>query len=435
MRLRYLFLWLVVCAFLLSWAEPVHAQRKALSLLEEEITGLVESIKPSLVTIEAEVRALKRAKKRSVPSSFVGSGIIYTSDGYILTTASVVGRVKIFKVTLPSQKSVEGKLVGVDKESNLAVLKVEAGGLTPAKLGDSDKIKVGSWLTLVGNSYGLPSAVALGLVNGLREDGFIQMSANVSPGNSGGPVLDTYGRVIGIVSAKLSEPSYISAMTFYSDKKGKATITIPSREIEIPSSGVSLALPTNKFKVIAEQIIKHGTVKRGYLGIYPENLDEALHRRYNRSTGVLVTEVVEGSPAQKAGLSNGDLIIEFGGTEVVDGSHIRELIKTEEAGTQVELKVLRDGEVNDVIAVLGEAKPVFSYTWEPKVVAPEPPEIRMVESYYEKAYDDYLQEVEGWPRQDKMLLDELQEKVNKLKLDMKKLSEELERLKLEKSKE
>ena len=305
MRLKLLFLWLVSCAFFLSWAGPVQAQRKALSSLEDEITSLVESIKPSLVTIEAEVRALKGARKKTVPSSFVGSGIIYTSDGYILTTASVAGRMKTFKVTLPGQKSVKGTLVGVDEESNLAVLKVEASGLTPARLGDSDKIKVGSWLTLVGNSYGLPSAVALGLVNGLREDGFIQMSANVSPGNSGGPVLDTYGRVIGIVSAKLSEPSYISAMTFYTDEKGKATITIPSREIEIPSSGISLALPANKFKVIAEQIIKHGTVKRGYLGIYPENLSEVLHKRYNRSTGVLVTEVVKGSPAEQAGLSDG----------------------------------------------------------------------------------------------------------------------------------
>ena len=435
MRLRYLFLWLVSCAFFLSWAGPVQAQRKALSSLEDEITSLVESIKPSLVTIEAEVRALKRAKKRSVPSSFVGSGIIYTSDGYILTTASVAGRMKTFKVTLPGQKSVKGTLVGVDEESNLAVLKVEASGLTPARLGDSDKIKVGSWLTLVGNSYGLPSAVALGLVNGLREDGFIQMSANVSPGNSGGPVLDTYGRVIGIVSAKLSEPSYISAMTFYTDEKGKATITIPSREIEIPSSGISLALPANKFKVIAEQIIKHGTVKRGYLGIYPENLSEVLHKRYNRSTGVLVTEVVKGSPAEKAGLSDGDLIIEFGGTQVVNGSHIRELIKNEAAGTRVELKILRDGRINSLTAVLGEAKSAFSYVWRPSREAPEPPEIQMVESYYERAYYDYLQEVEGWPRQDKMLLDELQEELNRLKLDMKRLTEELERLRLEKSKE
>ena len=435
MRLRYLFLWLVICAFFLSWAEPVQAQRKALSSLEDEITSLVESIKPSLVTIEAEVRALKGARKKTVPSCFVGSGIIYTSDGYILTTASVAGRMKTFKVTLPGQKSVKGKLVGVDEESNLAVLKVEAGGLTPAKLGDSDKIKVGSWLTLVGNSYGLPSAVALGLVNGLREDGFIQMSANVSPGNSGGPVLDTYGRVIGIVSAKLSEPSYISAMTFYTDKKGKATMTIPSREIEIPSSGVSLALPANKFKVIAEQIIKHGTVKRGYLGIYPENLSEVLHKRYNRRTGVLVVEVVKGSPAEKAGLSDGDLIIEFGATQVVNGSHIRELIKNEAAGTRVELKILRDGRVNTLTAVLGEAKPVFSYVWRPNREAPEPPEIQMVESYYERAYYDYLQDVEGWTQQDDRLLDELEEELNRLKLDMRKLSEELERLRLEKSKE
>ncbi|MGB2769624.1 MAG: hypothetical protein WBC88_07845 [Candidatus Zixiibacteriota bacterium] len=99
------------------------------------------------------------------------------------------------------------------------------------------------------------------------------------------------------------------------------------------------------------------------------------------------------------------------------------------------MKVLRDGEVNDVIAVLGEAKPVFSYTWEPNVMAPEPPEIQMVESYYEEAYEDYLQQVEGWPREDKMLLDELQVELQRLKLDMKKLTEELEKLKLKKSKE
>ncbi len=435
MRLKLLFLWLVSCAFFLSWAGPVQAQRKALSSLEDEITSLVESIKPSLVTIEAEVRALKGARKKTVPSSFVGSGIIYTSDGYILTTASVAGRMKTFKVTLPGQKLVKGKLVGVDEESNLAVLKVEASGLTPAKLGDSDKIKVGSWLTLVGNSYGLPSAVALGLVNGLREDGFIQMSANVSPGNSGGPVLDTYGRVIGIVSAKLSEPSYISAMTFYTDKKGKATLTIPPREIEIPSSGISLALPANKFKVIAEQIIKHGTVKRGYLGIYPENLSEVLHKRYNRRTGVLVAEVVKGSPAEKAGLSDGDLIIEFGGTEVVNGSHIRELIKNEAAGTRVELKILRDGRINSLTAVLGEAKPVFSYVWRPSREAPGPPEIQMVESYYERAYYDYLQDVEGWTDRDKRMLDELEEELQRLKLGIQKLTKELELLRLEKSKE
>jgi serine protease Do len=435
MKLRYLFLLLIICAFLVGWTGPVHAQRKALSSLEEEITSLVESIKPSLVTIEAEAAALKGASKKAVPSALVGSGVIYTSDGYILTTASVVGRMRTFKVTLPSRRSVKGRLVGVDEESNLAVLKLEASDLTPAKLGDSDRIKVGSWLTVVGNSYGLPNAVALGLVNGLREDGFIQMSANVSPGNSGGPVLDTYGNVIGIVSAKLSEPSYVSAMTFYSDKTGKATITIPSREIEIPSSGVSLALPVNKVKSIAEQIIKHGTVKRGYLGIYPENLDGVLTGKYDRHTGVLVTEVVKGSPAEKAGLSSGDLIIEFGGTEVIGGSHIRELIKNEGAGAQVELKVLRDGKVSDLTAVLGEAKPAFSYSWEPKMEFPEPPEVQATESYHEKALDDYLQKVEGWPRVETVSLYELQAELEKLKLDIRKLSEELERLRLEKSKE
>jgi S1-C subfamily serine protease len=235
MRLRSCVLfWLMFCAFLLSWIEPGYAQRKVLSSLEDDITSLVESVKPSLVTIETATSAVKGKRSKNIPSTFVGSGIIYTSDGYILTSASVVGRMRSFKVTLPHNKWVRGKLVGTDEESNLAVLKVETIGLTPAKLGDSDKIKVGSWLTVVGNSYGLPNAVALGLVNGVREDGFIQMSANVSPGNSGGPVLDTHGRVIGLVSAKLSESSYISAMTFYSDKNNKRAIYVPPREIQIP---------------------------------------------------------------------------------------------------------------------------------------------------------------------------------------------------------
>ncbi|NIN00638.1 MAG: PDZ domain-containing protein, partial [candidate division Zixibacteria bacterium] len=272
------------------------------------------------MTIETEAQT---KKKKSTPSTFVGSGIIYTSDGYILTSASVVGSRKIFKVTLPDQKSLKGKLVGTDPESNLAVLKVETAELTPAKLGDSDRIKVGSWLTVVGNSYGLPNAVALGLVNGVREDGFIQMSANVSPGNSGGPVLDTYGQVIGLVAAKLSEPSYISSLKVYYDLNNKKTITIPPRQIEIPSSGISLALPANKAKLIADKIIKYGSVRRGYLGIYPEDLDRALSEKHNVHAGVLVSSVVEGSPAEQAGLEDGDVIMEFGGTQVENSAHIR----------------------------------------------------------------------------------------------------------------
>ncbi len=410
---------LVFGVFLLSLFGPGYAQRKVLSSLEEDITSLVESIKPSLVTIETESPTIK-GKVRNFPSTFVGSGIVYTSDGYILTTASVVGGMENFKVTLPNGKSLKGRLVGTDRHQNLAVLKVDVTGLTPAKLGNSDKVRVGSWLTVVGNSYGLPNAVALGLVNGVREDGFIQMSANVSPGNSGGPVLDTYGKVIGLVSAKLSEPSYISAIKIY-EKSMKGTIIIPPREIEIPSSGVSLALPINKAKAIADEIIKHGSVRRGYLGIYPQDLSRRVSDKYNLETGVLVAQVVKGSPAEKAGLSEGDVIIKFAGTEVKNVAHIRHLIAQRKAGENVELKILRGGRIKKLFAVLGEAKPLYELSWQTD------PELSV-----HTANVTAQEKVQGFL--DERLLDQLQQQVKELRLEIERLNQELKNLKLNESK-
>ena len=430
MKIRYsvLLLWLIFCVFLLSWTKPGHAQRKVLSSLEEDITSLVESIKPSLVTIETESQTVKGERRKNMPSTFVGSGIIYTSDGYILTTASVVVGMKNFKVTLPNQKPLKGKLVGIDEQLNLAVLKVETTDLIPAKLGNSDKIRVGSWLTVVGNSYGLPNAVALGLVNGVREDGFIQMSANVSPGNSGGPVLDTYGRVIGLVCARLSEPSYIGAIQIYNDKNMTKAFTIPPREVELPSSGVSLALPVNKVKAIANEIIKYGSLRRGYLGIYPQDLNGELSARYNLHVGVLVTQVVEGSPAEQAGLVGGDVLIEFGGTDVGNVAQIRQLIANKRAGEAVELKIKRDDKIEKLTAVLGEAKPAYRYSWRTDYTFPSP------EFDYITAYDE-MREIQEWTDRDKKLLDQLREELKQLKQNMKKLSKELAKLKLEKLKE
>jgi S1-C subfamily serine protease len=436
MKTRYLIL--AICLyFLFSGIKLTFAQHKALSSLEEDITNVLESIKPSLVTIETEsrtgsleksyVRSLEKAKRPDIPATFVGSGIIYTADGYILTTASVVGGMEIFKVTLPNGKFVRGKLVGTDDQSNVAVLKVDEKGLTPARLGNSDKVRVGSWLTVVGNSFGLPNAVALGLVNGLREDGFIQMSANVTPGNSGGPVLDTYGDVIGLVSAKLSEPSYINAMRIYGDQTGTQSFTIPAHEIELPSSGVSLALPINKVKIIADDIIKHGSVERGYLGIYPENLDKETLEKYNIDKGVLVSEVVKESPADDAGLLENDIILEFGGKELKDAGELRSLIQNAKPKEKVRIKILRDGKITELTAVLGKAEPQYGYFWNKgdfKVPQPDfsmpPIEVPEIVKWSEKKDEAYNQ---------------LKEELKRLSQEMERLNRELERLKQEKSKE
>ena len=425
MRIGYRFIWfgIVLGVLLLISPRQCFSQQKVLTSLENDITSLVENIKPSLVTIETESSIKSGARREGLPPTFVGSGVIYTADGNIITTASVVRGMRDFKITLPNRKPLPGVLVGMDEGSNLAVLKVDATGLVPAKLGDSDKIKVGSWLTVVGNSYGLPNAVALGLVNGVRDDGFIQMSANVSPGNSGGPVLDTYGNVIGLVSAKLSEPSYISSIQIY-EKAMNKTITIPSREIEIPSSGMSLALPANKIKAIADEIIKHGNVKRGYLGIYPADLNDELSEEYNTKTGVLVSEVVPGSPAEKAGLTNGDVILEFGGTKVNNSTHIRQLIESKMAGDKVELKVVRDGTRKGLTAVLGEAKPVFSYFWSTDQVPPAPQVDYLKTADAFKRSQEILQQSDESLEQLKVELKALQDKIQKLNLEIEKLKQE-----------
>ncbi len=429
MKIRYWVLQVVLMALLFLWSGvgSAFAQRKVLSSLEEDITSLVESIKPSLVTIETESfsRSLERMERLDIPPTLVGSGVIYTSDGYILTTASVVGGMGKFRVTLPQGKVVQGKLVGTDDQSNVAVLKVEAKDLTPARLGNSGKVKVGSWLTVVGNSFGLPNAVALGLVNGLREDGFIQMSANVSPGNSGGPVLDTYGDVIALVSAKLSEPSYINAISIYEDKSGKQVFTIPARQIELPSSGVSLALPINRVKVIADDIIQHGTVESGYLGIYPEDLDEEILAEYNIDRGVLVSEVVEESPAEHAGLLEDDILLEFEGKELQDVKELRYLILQAKPKQKIKITTLRDGKEIELTAVLGRAKPQYGYFSD--YVIPEPPDVSMPPI-----------EMPGfvnWTDRKNESYDQLKREFKRLEQEMKKLAQELERLKREKADE
>jgi serine protease Do len=429
MKVKHL-IWVAVMTFLLFlWGGmgSAFAQHKVLASLEDDITSLVESIKPSLVTIETEGydRSLDKRKQLESSPTFVGSGVVYTSDGYILTTASVVGGMGKFKVTLPNGKVVQGDLVGTDDQSNVAVLRVEVKDLRPANLGNSEKVRVGSWLTVVGNSFGLPNAVALGLVNGLREDGSIQMSANVSPGNSGGPVLDTYGNVIGLVSAKLSEPSYLNAIRIYEDKSGKQVFTIPPRQIELPSSGVSLALPINKVKSIADDIIKHGSVERGYLGIYPEDLDEKIMEEYDVNRGAFVSEVIEDSPAQDAGLLEDDIILKFGGKEVDEVNELRYLILNARPKEKVKIEVLRDGKRKELTAVLGKAKPQYgSYK---DYMVPQTPEV--------PATAIEIPEIGKWSQIREESYDQLKQELKRLEQEMSRLSQELERLAKEKSKE
>jgi S1-C subfamily serine protease len=397
-----------------------------LESLERNITSLVESVKPSLVTIESGTFPGERGSL-SVPASFVGSGVIYSPDGYILTTSSVVRGMKDFKAVGFNKKEYDAKLIGTDYQTNLAVLKIEAKGLRPAELGNSDKVKEGSWVTVVGNSYGLPTAVSFGIVNGIRDDKTIQMSANVSPGNSGGPVLNTRGEVIGIVSAKLSEPSVVGSVRIYEEQLKKSVI-IPPTQIEVPSSGISLAIPINSVKEKANWIIKHGSsIEKGYLGVYLADLDEQTREEIEAKEGVLIDGVVQGSPADKAGLKSQDVVTEFNNEKLKDSEQLRVLIESAQPDKPVRIKVLRDGKEKMLSARLSRAGSDYNFQ-----VGLEKLSEALGKANFNQVYDE---------QQDKLLesldkakiiqgkdLTELKKEMAELKKELVKLSKEIEKL-------
>jgi serine protease Do len=454
-----LFLSLASIFFTFFIAPKIQAQDEGvLSSLEESITKLVESVKPSLVTIKAprskEVQIYLDALKKSVKEkkeikkeikTFVGSGIVLSEDGNILTTASTVGGNDKFEVEFLDGRKFEATLAGRDDEENIAIIKVQPkGSFVPAKLGNSDKLKEGSWVIVVGNSYGLPNAVAMGVINGIREDGLIQMSANVSPGNSGGPVLNSSGKVVGIVSAKVSEPSL-----FYFDAlKGNVGISIEENEkslktysgsVDLPTSGISIAIPINKVKTLADEIIAHGGKKSGYLGIYPEDLDEDTKDELGIEEGVIITGVVEDGPAEKAGIEDEDVIIEFNGIKVKTASQLRKMIQKAKPEERVKLKIVRDGKEKILSVEIGESKGLYSIFQGPDGKAfgftlPEPAlppqtELQEIPSIPVPTYKYWDKE------KSQEVYDKLKEEIDKLKEQMDKLNQELQRLQEEKLKE
>ena len=240
--------------------------------------------------------------------------------------------------------------------------------------------------------------------------------------------MDTYGDVIALVSAKLSEPSYINAIEIYEDESGKAVFTIPPRQIELPSSGVSLALPINRVKIIADDIIKHGSVERGYLGIYPEDLDEEIMEEYDIDRGVWVSEVVEESPAEDAGLLEDDIILEFGGKELKDVRELRWLILNAKPKEKVRIKILRDDKRRELTAVLGKAKPQYGYFWKKGF------DFKIPQSDFSMPPIEIL-EVGKWSERREEAYNQLKQELKKLNREMERLSREMERLKQEKSNE
>jgi serine protease Do len=267
-----------------------------------------------------------------------GSGFIISKDGYILTNNHVVGDADKVTVKLLDGREFNAKTVGTDPHSDVAVIKIDAVDLPVLEMGDSDKIEVGEWVVAIGNPFGLSHTLTVGVVSakgrssiGIADyENFIQTDAAINPGNSGGPLVDLDGKVVGMNTAIFSQSGGYM--------------------------GIGFAIPINMARSIKDQLIQSGSVVRGYLGINLQELTPDLAKSFGMkdNKGILIAQVSEGSPAEKAGIKQGDVIIEFNGKPVGPVGSFRNEVALCSPGSKENITVLRNGERKVLTVTVGK---------------------------------------------------------------------------------
>ena len=347
----------------------------AANSLSEAFAGAAEAIHPSVVTIRAvkHGKTIKPSADNQVPfqdlpnglpfdsetlrrffggripemsippQQGIGSGVIVNRDGYILTNNHVVGEADEVDVTMPDGHEQRATVVGTDPMTDLAVIQIKGADLKPAKLGDSDQLKVGQWVVAAGNPFGLSNTITAGIISAMGRanmpnmriaeyENFIQTDAAINPGNSGGPLINLRGEVIGINTAIASRTG--------------------------GNNGVGFAIPINMAKSIMDSLIKHGQVVRGWLGLSIQPLTEEMAKSfgYESTEGALVGDVLDDGPAQKAGMKRGDIITKFAGVKVKDMVQFRSAVAETEPGSKVKIDVFRDGKRKTLSVEVGKLK-------------------------------------------------------------------------------
>jgi serine protease Do len=263
-------------------------------------------------------------QRRTVRS--LGSGFIINPSGYVLTNNHVTDKASEIRVKLADGRELAAKVVGRDSKTDLALLKIDATGLSVVPLGDSSKLEVGAPVMAIGNPFGLEQTVTTGIVSATGRvigegpyDDFIQTDASINPGNSGGPLINAQGQAVGVNTAIFSQSG--------------------------GSVGIGFAIPVNAAKPVVTQLAQTGHVERGWLGVAIQPVTPELAKGFGlpNTQGALVASVVEGSPAQKAGLKRGDVIMEYGGRKVARSEELPRVVAESPVGREVPITVLRDG--------------------------------------------------------------------------------------------
>jgi serine protease Do len=277
-------------------------------------------------------------KPRNHREDSLGSGVVVSSDGYILTNNHVIDGATDVRVTFGDKRQLEAKVIGADPKTDIAVLKVEGSGFSPITVGDSSKVQVGDYALAVGDPFGVGQTVTMGIVSAMNRgnlgiedyEDFIQTDAPINPGNSGGALVNDRGELIGINTAILSHGSG-------------------------GNEGIGFAVPVNLARDVMNQILDHGKVNRAYLGIMVQDVTPGIAKAMglHDMQGVLVGDVTPSGPAQKSGIQRGDVILELNGKTMADSRELRMAISMMNPDATVKLKVLHDGTPSNMNVKLG----------------------------------------------------------------------------------
>jgi serine protease Do len=281
----------------------------------------------------------------------LGSGVIVSPNGYILTNNHVVDHATTVTVIMPDRHEYNARVVGTDPKTDIAVLKVDAGSLEPITIGDSDKVQVGDYVLAVGNPFGVGKTVTMGIVSatgranlGIEDyEDFIQTDASINPGNSGGALVNDRGELIGINTAILANGS-----------EG--------------NQGIGFAVPVSVARNVMDQIVNHGKVTRAYLGVMAQEVTPSIAKAFHETEvrGALIGDVTPNSPAQKAGLEKGDIILDINGKPVNNSAELRMHVSLMAPGTKVDVKVFRGGAEKTLPLTLAEMPTETARTEQPE---------------------------------------------------------------------
>jgi len=347
-----------------GYSEEAKISKEAIDLLtriNEATSEVASAVKPAVVNISSTTTVHMRGmsspffddpffreffgdqfrsfnKPRNYKQSGLGSGVIVDKNGYILTNNHVIQGADDIKVRLSNKKIYTGKIVGTDSKTDLAVIKIDAGDLPVIRFGDSDHLKVGDRVIAVGNPFGLNQTVTTGIISatgradvGIADyEDFIQTDAPINPGNSGGALVNVRGELIGINTAIVSSTGGYQ--------------------------GIGFAIPSNMAKVVMDNLIKKGKIIRGWLGVSIQPITSELAKEFKLKDekGVLIADVVSGSPAEQSGLQRGDVIIEYDGKETNDVAGLKNMVANNPPGKAVTIKYIRNGVAKTVRITIRE---------------------------------------------------------------------------------